>query len=75
MVAGRIWLRGQSTADCRINKRYSFSYESFPSIFAIIGMVVMWFYPLTNKKMMEIEQELTARRKSAGDSNESVSNE
>ena len=41
----------------------------YPAIFAIIGMVIMWFYPLSNNKMMEIEKELTERRQSAGSNN------
>jgi GPH family glycoside/pentoside/hexuronide:cation symporter len=39
------------------------SMSILPAIFAIIGVVIMWFYPLTNKMMVKIEQELTARRK------------
>jgi len=35
----------------------------YPAIFAIIGVVLMLFYPLTNKRMVEIEAELTERRK------------
>ena len=35
----------------------------FPAIFALIGVVIMLFYPLTNKMMKEIEGELTERRK------------
>jgi len=35
----------------------------YPAIFAIMGVVVMLFYPLTNKRMVEIEAELTERRK------------
>ena len=38
------------------------SMSLLPAIFAIIGMVIMWFYPLTNKMMVKIEQELAARR-------------
>ncbi len=34
----------------------------FPAIFAIIGMIIMWFYPLNNKMMIKIETELSARR-------------
>ena len=35
----------------------------YPAVFAIIGAVIMWFYPLSNAMMVTIEQELTARRK------------
>lgn len=35
----------------------------YPAIFGIIGVVLMLFYPLTNKRMVEIEAELTERRK------------
>lgn len=34
----------------------------FPAIFGIVGGLLMVFYPLNNKKMVEIETELTARR-------------
>jgi GPH family glycoside/pentoside/hexuronide:cation symporter len=34
----------------------------YPAIFALLGMVFMFFYPLNNKKMLEIETELVARR-------------
>lgn len=34
----------------------------FPAIFGIIGGLLMVWYPLTNKKMIEIEDDLTARR-------------
>ena len=37
----------------------------YPAIFALLGMVFMFFYPLNNKKMLEIETELVARRKEA----------
>jgi GPH family glycoside/pentoside/hexuronide:cation symporter len=36
----------------------------FPAIFGIVGGLLMIRYPLTNKKMIEIEEELTARRSS-----------
>jgi GPH family glycoside/pentoside/hexuronide:cation symporter len=39
----------------------------YPAIFAIVGMVIMWFYPLSNQMMTKIEEELTARRTSSGD--------
>jgi len=35
----------------------------YPAIPALIGMVLMFFYPLTNQRMIEIENELNARRK------------
>ncbi|MBN1300467.1 MAG: MFS transporter [Melioribacteraceae bacterium] len=34
----------------------------FPAIFGVIGGALMYWYPLTNKKLLEIEAELTARR-------------
>jgi GPH family glycoside/pentoside/hexuronide:cation symporter len=34
----------------------------FPAIFGIIGGALMIFYPLSNKMMIKIEEELTARR-------------
>lgn len=37
----------------------------FPAIFGIIGGALMIFYPLTNKMMVKIEEELTARRESS----------
>jgi len=37
----------------------------YPAIFALLGMVFMFFYPLNNKKMLEIETELVERRKEA----------
>ena len=37
----------------------------FPAIFGIAGGLLMLPYPLTNKKMVEIEEELTARRRAA----------
>jgi GPH family glycoside/pentoside/hexuronide:cation symporter len=35
----------------------------FPAIFGVICIGLMWFYPLNNQKMVEMEAELTARRK------------
>jgi GPH family glycoside/pentoside/hexuronide:cation symporter len=35
----------------------------YPAIFAIIGMVIMFFYPLRKHSMMQVETELVARRK------------
>jgi GPH family glycoside/pentoside/hexuronide:cation symporter len=35
----------------------------YPSAFGIIGGLLMLFYPLTNKMMIKIEEDLTARRK------------
>ncbi len=41
----------------------------YPAIFALIGMVLMFFYPLKKHMMMQVETELIARRKQAeGDS-------
>jgi GPH family glycoside/pentoside/hexuronide:cation symporter len=37
----------------------------FPAVFGIAGGLLMLPYPLTNKKMVEIEEELTARRGAA----------
>ncbi|MCG8373362.1 MAG: glycoside-pentoside-hexuronide (GPH):cation symporter, partial [Balneolales bacterium] len=37
----------------------------FPAIFGILAFVVILFYPLTNAKMKEIEEELIARRSEA----------
>jgi GPH family glycoside/pentoside/hexuronide:cation symporter len=34
----------------------------YPAAFGAVGVVLMLFYPLTNRKMAEIEQELTLRR-------------
>ena len=36
----------------------------FPAIAGIIGVALMVFYPLNNKMMVQIEKDLTARRKS-----------
>jgi GPH family glycoside/pentoside/hexuronide:cation symporter len=36
----------------------------YAAIPALIGAIIMFFYPLTNEKMVEIENELNARRKS-----------
>ena len=37
----------------------------YPAIFGIIGGLIMFFYPLNDRKMIEIEQELTTRRAAA----------
>ena len=34
----------------------------YPAVIGVIGGVVMIFYPLTNKMMIKIEEDLTARR-------------
>jgi GPH family glycoside/pentoside/hexuronide:cation symporter len=34
----------------------------YPAIFGLIGAGLMFFYPLTNKMMIKIEEDLTARR-------------
>ncbi len=34
----------------------------YPALFGFVGAILMMFYPLTNKVMVEIEEELTARR-------------
>lgn len=38
----------------------------FPAVFGILGGLLMLRYPLTNTKMVAIEEELTARRRAAG---------
>ncbi|HUT47015.1 MAG TPA: MFS transporter, partial [Sedimentisphaerales bacterium] len=35
----------------------------YPAIFAMIGMVLMFFYPLKKHMMMQVETELVERRK------------
>jgi len=35
----------------------------YPAVFGIIGGLIMLFYPLTNKMMIKIEEDLTNRRK------------
>jgi len=37
----------------------------YPAIFAIIGMIIMLFYPLKKHMMMQVETELVERRKQA----------
>ena len=39
----------------------------YPAIFTLLGVVAMIFYPLNSKKMLEIENDLLARRKADGD--------
>ena len=39
----------------------------YPSIFGFIGAMLMFFYPLNNKMMTKIEEDLTARRKDLDD--------
>jgi GPH family glycoside/pentoside/hexuronide:cation symporter len=39
----------------------------YPAIFTLLGVVVMLAYPLSSKKMLEIESDLLERRKAAGD--------
>jgi GPH family glycoside/pentoside/hexuronide:cation symporter len=39
----------------------------YPSIFGFIGAILMFFYPLNNKMMTKIEEDLTARRKDLDD--------
>jgi GPH family glycoside/pentoside/hexuronide:cation symporter len=34
----------------------------YPAVFGLIGVVLMLFYPLNNRKMVEIEEDLTERR-------------
>ncbi len=35
----------------------------YPAVFGIVGGLVMLFYPLKNKVLLQIEMDLTARRK------------
>jgi GPH family glycoside/pentoside/hexuronide:cation symporter len=35
----------------------------FPSIFALVGMIFMFFYPLSNAKMAQVQSDLIERRK------------
>ncbi len=52
----------QQTATSLLGIRLSISiYAAIP---ALIGAGIMFFYPLTNERMVEIEEELNARRKS-----------
>ncbi len=37
----------------------------YPAIFGLIGVILMFFYPLNNEMMTKIEEDLTARRKDA----------
>ena len=39
----------------------------YPAIFTLLGVIVMLAYPLSSKKMLEIETDLIARRKAAGE--------
>ena len=39
----------------------------YPAAIGVIGGLLMFFYPLTNKMMLKIEQDLTERRKNNGD--------
>jgi len=34
----------------------------FPSLFGVVAVALMWFYPLSDKVMSQVEQELAARR-------------
>jgi len=38
----------------------------YPAIFAVIGMIIMFFYPLKKHLMMQVETELVARRQQHG---------
>jgi GPH family glycoside/pentoside/hexuronide:cation symporter len=33
-----------------------------PAVFVLVGVIALWFYPLTSKKMKEIEAVLAERR-------------
>jgi Na+/melibiose symporter-like transporter len=37
----------------------------YPAVFGLIGVILMFFYPLTNKMMIKIEEDLTLRRQEA----------
>jgi glycoside/pentoside/hexuronide:cation symporter, GPH family len=37
----------------------------YPAIFGLLGGAIMFFYPLNDRMMVTIEEELTARRGSA----------
>ena len=39
----------------------------YPAIFTVLGVAAMVFYPLSSKKMLEIEADLIARRKAVGE--------
>jgi GPH family glycoside/pentoside/hexuronide:cation symporter len=39
----------------------------YPAVFGIIGGLLMFFYPLTNKMMINIEEDLTKRRQPVSD--------
>jgi GPH family glycoside/pentoside/hexuronide:cation symporter len=47
----------------------------YPAIFTLLGVVVMLAYPLSAKKMKEIETDLISRRKTAGEQDESTQEE
>ena len=47
----------------------------YPAIFTLLGVAVMLFYPLSARKMLEIEGDLLTRRKAAGDQNETIQHE
>jgi GPH family glycoside/pentoside/hexuronide:cation symporter len=42
----------------------------YPAIFTLLGVAAMVFYPLSSKKMLEIEADLIARRKAVGEQDE-----
>ncbi len=68
-VSGLVWILGaygyqanqEQTAEALQGIRMVMSV--YPAIFALIGMVFMFFYPLSNKMMKKIESELLERRK------------
>jgi len=35
----------------------------YPAVFALLGMIFMFFYPLNKSRMAQVESELIARRK------------
>jgi glycoside/pentoside/hexuronide:cation symporter, GPH family len=41
----------------------------YPAVIGIIGGLIMFFYPLTNKMMIKIEEDLTQRRIESGNGN------
>ncbi len=41
----------------------------YPAIIGVVGGILMFFYPLTNKMMIKIEEDLTQRRGESGNDN------
>ena len=52
----------QQTAETLTGIRLVMS--TYPAIIAFIGVIIIWFfYPLSNKMLIKIEEELSVRRK------------